>query len=195
MNFNAFETAHITICDWRGKVGWVSSEANSYKVGRDIWEFIPEAIMEPFRATFAKAMTQDACSAETFHLESTTARVWIWSLGNPESAMCILTAFSPPEMAKLSDREQEYFPMLAQGYTPKELALSLDVSLNTVHSQLRNIREKLEISDMNKLISYATRYAGFIDSSIARHAAVPDCGQGLEVHEAAQKLASSESEK
>lgn len=94
----------------------------------------------------------------------------MWSLGNHQSAVCMLTQFAPPELRKLSKREQKFFPLLAQGYNTEELADALEVSINTLHSQLRAIREKLNLTDTNKLVCYATKFSHFIDSAESQDA-------------------------
>jgi len=51
----------------------------------------------------------------------------------------------PEEFDKLSDREAEIIQLLAQGYEAKEIAQQLGTSYETVKTQVRNIRNKLEV--------------------------------------------------
>lgn len=61
----------------------------------------------------------------------------------------------------LTTREREVLLCLAGGKTPKEIALQLNVSHNTVQTHRRNIMEKLGIFRMADLVKYAIR-EGFL---------------------------------
>jgi len=51
-----------------------------------------------------------------------------------------------PEIDTLSDRERDVLVALSQGQQYKEIAASLDISINTVRSYVRSIYEKLHVN-------------------------------------------------
>ena len=73
-------------------------------------------------------------------------------------AACILTKRIPTELRLLTVRESECLELLAQGFDTHEIGKELDVSLSTVHTHLKRAREKLGLSDIESLISFAARY-------------------------------------
>ncbi len=58
-------------------------------------------------------------------------------------------------LLQLSTRERQVLMLTAEGKTNPEIANSLTVSLNTVHTYLRRIRQKLDIHDIPGLIEFA----------------------------------------
>ncbi|MFO0752121.1 MAG: response regulator transcription factor [Thermodesulfovibrionales bacterium] len=58
---------------------------------------------------------------------------------------------------KLSDREKQVLKPLAEGYTHKEIADMLDISVKTVIAHQTNISEKLDIHSRAGLIKFAIR--------------------------------------
>ncbi|MBI4772965.1 MAG: response regulator transcription factor [Deltaproteobacteria bacterium] len=61
------------------------------------------------------------------------------------------------EIAKLSVREKEVFVLLADGYTPKEIADKLSISPKTAESHKYNIMEKLDVRSVAALTKIAIR--------------------------------------
>jgi len=59
----------------------------------------------------------------------------------------------------LSDRELEIFMMIGNGISAKEIARTLNLSLNTVETHRRHIREKMRFSDLNELVKAAVQWA------------------------------------
>ncbi len=55
----------------------------------------------------------------------------------------------------LSSRENEVLKLVALGYTNKQIANKLVVSIKTVESHKAHIREKLNMSDRSELVKYA----------------------------------------
>jgi len=65
---------------------------------------------------------------------------------------------SESESEKLTTREQVVLSYLAQGETSKEIAKILNISFRTVEAHRRNMKTKLGISSLAKLISYAVKH-------------------------------------
>jgi len=59
----------------------------------------------------------------------------------------------------LSDRELEIFMMIGNGISAKEIARTLNLSLNTVETHRRQFREKMRFSDLNELVKAAVQWA------------------------------------
>jgi DNA-binding NarL/FixJ family response regulator len=58
----------------------------------------------------------------------------------------------------LSDRELEVFRLLGQGLPTRQIALSIGLSMKTVHSYYARMREKLQLSNASELIREAVRW-------------------------------------
>ena len=65
----------------------------------------------------------------------------------------------------LSDRESEVLRYIAQGYSNKEVAARLDLSVKTVEKHREHLMYKLDIHDTAGLTRYAIS-AGIIESSV-----------------------------
>jgi len=59
----------------------------------------------------------------------------------------------------LSDRELEIFMLIGNGISAKEIARTQNLSLNTVETHRRHIREKMRFSDLNELVKAAVQWA------------------------------------
>lgn len=57
----------------------------------------------------------------------------------------------------LSPREQEVLQLIAEGYTNKQIAEILCISIKTVQSHRANIMGKLDLHDRSELVKYAIR--------------------------------------
>ena len=55
----------------------------------------------------------------------------------------------------LTDREREVLQLIAEGYTNREVAKSLFISVKTVEAHRAHIMQKLNIHDIAKLVKYA----------------------------------------
>jgi DNA-binding NarL/FixJ family response regulator len=56
---------------------------------------------------------------------------------------------------RLTEREREIFRLIADGYTSREIAGELFISLKTIHNHRAKIMEKLNIHNRSELIKYA----------------------------------------
>jgi DNA-binding NarL/FixJ family response regulator len=60
-------------------------------------------------------------------------------------------------LVHLTEREREVLQLIAEGFTNKEIANNLNLSLNTVHVHRKNIMQKLDIHKHAGLIRYAIK--------------------------------------
>jgi DNA-binding NarL/FixJ family response regulator len=65
-------------------------------------------------------------------------------------------AHSSPEI--LSDREWEVLQLMGQGYTTRQIADELHLSVKTVESHYANIKNKLNLKSAHELIQYAVKW-------------------------------------
>jgi len=67
------------------------------------------------------------------------------------------------EFSKLTNREREILKLISEGYTNKQIAEMLFISVKTVDNHRANIMNKLDIHDTAGLVRYAIRI-GLVDS-------------------------------
>jgi len=58
---------------------------------------------------------------------------------------------------RLTPREREVLPMLAEGKSNKEVAVALSISVNTVETHRAKIMSKLDLHSISELVRYAIR--------------------------------------
>lgn len=61
------------------------------------------------------------------------------------------------QQKNLTDREEEVLRSIAQGYSNKEIAAQLGISVKTVESHKSNLMEKLELTGRTDIVRYAVR--------------------------------------
>jgi DNA-binding NarL/FixJ family response regulator len=83
---------------------------------------------------------------------------------SPRLAGFVLDAFSSApspvtddEMDRLSPREQEVLQLIARGYTYKEIAARLFLSVKTVETHVSAVLRKLQLSNRHELTAWAAR--------------------------------------
>ncbi|MEM7092180.1 MAG: response regulator transcription factor [Actinomycetota bacterium] len=82
---------------------------------------------------------------------------------SPRLAGFVLDAFAgqmtvadvDPELDQLTNREQEVLRLLARGYTYKEVAARLTISVKTVETHASSVLRKLQLSNRNELTRWA----------------------------------------
>jgi len=57
----------------------------------------------------------------------------------------------------LTSRQREILQLIAEGYTTKEIAKRLNISINTVEAHRTQIMEQLDIHNIAGLVRYAIR--------------------------------------
>lgn len=81
---------------------------------------------------------------------------------SPKLAGFVLDAFAATpteidsELDQLTKREQEVLRLLARGYTYKELARRLEISIKTVETHASSVLRKLQLSSRHELTRWAT---------------------------------------
>jgi DNA-binding NarL/FixJ family response regulator len=60
-----------------------------------------------------------------------------------------------PELEQLTNREREVLRLIAQGYTYKEIARELFISIKTVESHVSSVLRKLQLSTRHQLTRWA----------------------------------------
>jgi DNA-binding NarL/FixJ family response regulator len=84
---------------------------------------------------------------------------------SPRLAGFVLDAFAgdvpsgaalDPELDQLTPREREVLRLIARGYTYKELARRLSVSVKTVETHVSSVLRKLQLSSRHELTRWAT---------------------------------------
>jgi DNA-binding NarL/FixJ family response regulator len=84
---------------------------------------------------------------------------------SPRLAGFVLDAFAgdvpagaalDPELDQLTPREREVLRLIARGYTYKELARRLTVSIKTVETHVSSVLRKLQLSSRHELTRWAT---------------------------------------
>ena len=149
----------MAICDWNGIVKWLSNHTIKTRVGDLGWSNMIDDDAERFKAAFARAATlhENAC-LEIASLNGLRYRIWMWSIGNPELAVCTFNLLVPSEIELLTKRERELMQNLATGSTIKQISGVLDVSVNTLHAHIRNIKTKLSLSGSGEVASFAAKF-------------------------------------
>ena len=92
------------------------------------------------------AAVKEACEGGA-PMSSRIARRVVQSFRSPSPA-----ANAAAAKAKLSDRENDLLRYLTEGYSPKEIAAKLDITLPTVRTHLRNIYEKLHVHSRTEAV-------------------------------------------
>lgn len=83
---------------------------------------------------------------------------------SPRLAGFVLDAFSgelpaqvDPDLDQLSAREQEVLRLIARGYTYREIATRLHLSVKTIESHVSAVLRKLQLSNRHQLSAWATQ--------------------------------------
>jgi DNA-binding NarL/FixJ family response regulator len=61
-----------------------------------------------------------------------------------------------PELDQLTGREREVLRLIARGYTYKEIARELFISIKTVETHVSSVLRKLQLSTRHQLARWAT---------------------------------------
>ena len=149
----------VTICDWHGRIIWLSGKKGRLKVGEYTWQSIADKQQEQVKTAISRVATLG--ELQMIDCEDRYGdhfRSWLWPLNSPDMAICILSVFMPKELLSLSKRELEILRLLAQGHDTKEMAEELGVSISTIHTHLKRSKEKVGARNLESLAAFAARY-------------------------------------
>ncbi|MDX1448471.1 MAG: response regulator transcription factor [Acidimicrobiia bacterium] len=119
-----------------------------------------EDVVSVVRAGARGYITKTASTAEVASaIRSVAAGEAVFS---PRLAGFVLDAFSSvpvgqvdPELDLLTDREREVLRLIARGYTYRETAEELFISIKTVETHVSHVLRKLQLSNRNELTRWA----------------------------------------
>lgn len=151
--------AFVAICDWKGVVRWLSNHTIKTQVGDFGWtNMIPEDA-ERFKEAFSRTATlHERRSLEISSKNGLRYKIWMWSIGNPDLAVCTFNWLIPSEIKALTEREKQLMEEIGKGAALKQIAETLDVSVNTLHAHIRNIKTKLKLGNTTEVVSFASRF-------------------------------------
>lgn len=153
------EGTYVTICDWEGRVVWMSHQEVMLQPGDQIWKHLAEGQQEHAKTVFSRVATlKEKANAEWRNSRNEHFRCWLWPLHTPDTAVCILSIRIPEELQLLTSREKDVLELLALGMTTKEVATKLELSTSTIHTHLRKVREKLGLPNLESVVGFAARY-------------------------------------
>lgn len=121
----------------------------------------PDDVIAVIRAGARGYVTKSISSAELVDgVERVAAGDAVFS---PRLAGFVLDAFSAaaqqpaadPAIDELSDREREVVRLIARGYTYREVARELTVSVKTIESHMSSVLRKLQLSNRHELSRWA----------------------------------------
>jgi DNA-binding NarL/FixJ family response regulator len=75
----------------------------------------------------------------------------------PVDVESLETSSSISARRRLTPREREVLPLLAEGKSNKEVAVALNISVNTVETHRAKIMSKLDLHSISELVRYAIR--------------------------------------
>ena len=128
-------------------------------IGEEIWKHGAKTSIDKLRAALASVVAlREECMIEVESDRGDHFRFWMWPLGEPEIAVCILALQIPSGLALLTERERACLRCLARGMSTRDIAEELCIGLTTVHTHLRRSREKLGLISAEALIGFAARY-------------------------------------
>lgn len=127
-------------------------------------------VMRLLRAGAAGYVLKRTASAEVVRAIRTVAAGGTYV--DPALAGALLTSRAPrntgrarDRVAALSEREIEVLRLIARGYSNKEVATSLQISVKTVESHKANAMEKLGLSSRAALVRFAIGEGWFSEES------------------------------
>lgn len=149
----------VTLCDPRGTLVWTNHPNPAYAPGVPIWDYAEEANRELVKDQIARALfLNEPQEFEASNTQGERYHVWIWPMKAEGLGVCVVGVRMPDEIGLLTARERDCLEMLAEGHSTSDIATQYDVSVSTVHTYMKRAREKLQLSSMEQLIAFSSRY-------------------------------------
>jgi len=117
----------------------------------------PEFVKSAIQAGAVGYLLKDTTSEEIYYAIKAAANGQT-HFSSSIAKLLIDNPVNTSESEKLTTREQVVLSYLAQGKTSKEIAKILNISFRTVEAHRRNMKTKLGIHSLAKLISYAVKH-------------------------------------
>ena len=98
---------YVILCDWHGRVVWISGTGERLKIGEEIWRGVAGKSKE--RLKTAVASVASLGEQQTLEVENERHehfRLRMWPLNEPDFAICLLAVQIPSEIALLTERER-----------------------------------------------------------------------------------------
>jgi DNA-binding CsgD family transcriptional regulator len=167
----------ITLCDWHGRCVWTNAPHGEWKTGEAMWQHLAGESQERAKLLLARVVAlRENQQLEVAGAGGGRFRIWLWPLNSPEVAVCGLVARVPTELALLTGREWECLELLAQGTDTRSIARRLGVSVSTIHTHMKRVREKLRLATAEALVSFAARFCYPAGRALASQSAAPNNG-------------------
>jgi RNA polymerase sigma factor (sigma-70 family) len=107
-------------------------------------------------AELADAIRRVAAGDAVFSLRLAGFVLDAFASGSPGAEVSGIKPSFDPELDQLTSREREVLRLIAQGYTYKEIARELFISVKTVESHVSSVLRKLQLSSRHQLTRWAT---------------------------------------
>lgn len=149
----------VAICDWNGTVQWLSTDGVRIKVGMPGWTHLCPEDAERVKSAVSRTVTlNERHVLEACADNGNRYRIWMWPIGTPELAVCTFNLLIPSEVGQLTDKERQFMQLLGAGESLKRVAAKMDISINTAHTHMRRVRQKLKLASTHEAVAFAARY-------------------------------------
>ncbi|MGB1225125.1 MAG: response regulator transcription factor [Mycobacterium sp.] len=161
---------HLYLLDHAARFVFLSSTSAGTSPGDFLggypWEFVLDEQVDQVRAevltVFAPGVTFHRFGLLWINPSEPAMRYFYFQesrwIGLAEVAVATEVWEFPSDLGRLSPREHETLGLLGCGRGVKSAARIMQVSVNTVHSFMRSLREKLDLDSAEQLVAFASRY-------------------------------------
>jgi hypothetical protein len=125
MSGTTLDDKFVLLCDWHGRVVWGAATIERVRPGEFAWKYLRRESQERAKEALARVVT--LCEKQVIEIVTDRHdhfRAWLWPLGAPDVAVCVLGVRIPSEISQLTDRERECLALLADGRPTSDIAKS-----------------------------------------------------------------------